>query len=169
MFNPGGSTGHLRACPFLGTWRALLCRKFSFGRRLVAIWNLFGKRRSRKTIFKGGQAIRTYCCRLLFSLEVRLIREVRQVRRHAVMVAGGMNGCQGTPWNEEVDGKELLGAFGGECYLKPRGSPVSCISSTGVNPHFNIYYKCGIMLVLGVGVSCVFFLLPDSLSANYCA
>ena len=25
VFNPGGSTGHLRACPFLGTWRALLC------------------------------------------------------------------------------------------------------------------------------------------------
>ena len=25
MFDPGGSQGHLRACPFLGTWRALLC------------------------------------------------------------------------------------------------------------------------------------------------
>ena len=25
MFDPGGSTGRLRACPFLGTWRALLC------------------------------------------------------------------------------------------------------------------------------------------------
>ena len=25
MLDPGGSTGHLRACPFLGTWRALLC------------------------------------------------------------------------------------------------------------------------------------------------
>ena len=25
VFDPGGFTGHLRACPFLGTWRALLC------------------------------------------------------------------------------------------------------------------------------------------------
>ena len=25
MFNPGGSKGRLRACPFLGAWRALLC------------------------------------------------------------------------------------------------------------------------------------------------
>ena len=25
MFDPGGSEGHLRACPFLRTWRALLC------------------------------------------------------------------------------------------------------------------------------------------------
>ena len=25
MFDPGGSQGRLRACPFLGSWRALLC------------------------------------------------------------------------------------------------------------------------------------------------
>ena len=25
MLDPGGSQGHLRACPFLGSWRALLC------------------------------------------------------------------------------------------------------------------------------------------------
>ena len=25
MFDPGGSEGRLRVCPFLGTWRALLC------------------------------------------------------------------------------------------------------------------------------------------------
>ena len=24
-FDPGGSQGHLRACPFLGSWRALVC------------------------------------------------------------------------------------------------------------------------------------------------
>ena len=27
MFDPGGSTGRLRACPFLETWRALLCEE----------------------------------------------------------------------------------------------------------------------------------------------
>ena len=25
MFDPGGSQGHPRACPFLGSWRALVC------------------------------------------------------------------------------------------------------------------------------------------------
>ena len=25
LFDPGGSTDQLRTCPFLGTWRALLC------------------------------------------------------------------------------------------------------------------------------------------------
>ena len=25
MFDPGGSQGHLRACPFLGSWRVLVC------------------------------------------------------------------------------------------------------------------------------------------------
>ena len=24
-FDPGGSRGHLRACPFLGSWRVLVC------------------------------------------------------------------------------------------------------------------------------------------------
>ena len=24
-FDPGGSQGHLRACPFLGSWRAFVC------------------------------------------------------------------------------------------------------------------------------------------------
>ena len=28
MFDPGGSTGRLRACPFSETWRALLCEEF---------------------------------------------------------------------------------------------------------------------------------------------
>ena len=27
VFDPGGSKGRLRACPFLGTWRALLCEE----------------------------------------------------------------------------------------------------------------------------------------------
>ena len=35
MFGPGGSTGHLRACSSLGTWRALVCRE-------VLVWALAG-------------------------------------------------------------------------------------------------------------------------------
>ena len=33
-----------------------------------------------------------------------------------------MNGCQGAPWSEECDAKELHGAFSAEEDLKPRGS-----------------------------------------------
>ena len=36
-----------------------------------------------------------------------------------------MNGCQGTPWSKELDGKEIHGALGGECNLEPRGTAVS--------------------------------------------
>ena len=35
VFDPGGSTGRLRACPFLGWWRTLLCGRFWFERRTV--------------------------------------------------------------------------------------------------------------------------------------
>ena len=45
MFDPGGSTGRLRACPFLGEWSALLCGKvfFFFVRAPDAIrgWSVF--------------------------------------------------------------------------------------------------------------------------------
>ena len=37
----------------------------------------------------------------------------------------GVNGCQETPWSEELDGKKLHGALGGECDLELRGSTVS--------------------------------------------
>ena len=53
-FDPGGSRGHLRACPFLGSWRALVCGEdlragaagnelhcFS-GRDSMALWNKVG-------------------------------------------------------------------------------------------------------------------------------
>ena len=60
----------------------------------------------------------------------------------------GVNGCQATPWGEKLDGKELHGALGGECDLEPRGSAVSWLRRLGVNPPFNIHYKCGIMLIL---------------------
>ena len=32
-----------------------------------------------------------------------------------------MTGCQGTPWTEELDGKELHGALGCKYDLEPRG------------------------------------------------
>ena len=51
MFDPGGSTDRLRACPFLGTWRALLSEEFfvrapdgtrgwsGFSRRMTSEYN----------------------------------------------------------------------------------------------------------------------------------
>ena len=84
------------------------------------------------------------------------------IRRHAAMAAGGMDGCQGTPRNEELDCKELHGVA--DCDLGPRESAVSCTSSTwrqGINS--TSIYKSGTMLFLGGSVSFVFFLLPDCL------
>ena len=48
----------------------------------------------------------------------------------------GVNGCQGTPWGEKLDGKELHGALGDECDLEPRGSAVSWASSASGQPAF---------------------------------
>ena len=36
----------------------------------------------------------------------------------------GMNICQGMPWREELNSKELRGALGGECDLELGGSVV---------------------------------------------
>ena len=44
------------------------------------------------------------------------------------MEAGGVNGYQGAPWSEELDGKELHRAVSGD--LESRESAVSCASST---------------------------------------
>ena len=53
-FDPGGDRGHLRACPFLGSWRALICGEDLrseaagdelqrlFGRDSLALWNKAG-------------------------------------------------------------------------------------------------------------------------------
>ena len=46
------------------------------------------------------------------------------------MGAGGINGCQGTSWSEELDSKELHEAAGGD--LKPKESAVSSTSSTRI-------------------------------------
>ena len=47
-----------------------------------------------------------------------------------------VNECQGTPCSEELDGKELHGALGGEYDLELRGSNVSWTSSTWSQPTF---------------------------------
>ena len=95
--------------------------------------------------------------------EGRLIRGVVKVRRHAAMGAERMNECQmRTPWSEELDGEELHGAVDGD--LEPREFALFCTSSTRrQNINSTSIYKCGIVLLLGGGVSCVFFLLSGCL------
>ena len=52
-----------------------------------------------------------------------------------------------TPWSEELYGKELHGALGGECDLEPRGSAVSCTLSTRSQSTFQhilqVWYYAG--------------------------
>ena len=62
------------------------------------------------------------------------------------MQAGGVSKCQGTPWSEELDGKELHGALRGECDLDLKGFTVSCTSSTSNQPtfhHLQVWYYAG--------------------------
>ena len=62
VFGPGDFKGPLRA-RFWERGARCFVGGFLFGRRLVAIWNVFGKRRSRNIIFPKEeiQARRTYC------------------------------------------------------------------------------------------------------------
>ena len=46
--------------------------------------------------------------------------QAEKVRRLAA-IAAGVNECQGTPWSEELDGKKLHGALGGDYDLESRG------------------------------------------------
>ena len=42
MFDPGRSTGRLRACPFFGAWRALLCGEvLDWGPDGIRGWSVF--------------------------------------------------------------------------------------------------------------------------------
>ena len=54
----------------------------------------------------------------------------------------GVSGCQGTPWSEELDGKELYGALGGEGDLETRESIVFCTSSSWSQPTFQHLLLC---------------------------
>ena len=53
--------------------------------------------------------------------------------------------CQGTPWSEELDGKELHEAAGGDYDPEPRGSVFFC-SRSQHNPykHRQMWYNAGL-------------------------
>ena len=76
------------------------------------------------------------------------------------MGAGGIKGCQGTPWSEELDGKELHEAAGGD--LEPRESTVSCRSLTRSQPtfhHLQVWYYAAFRAVLMGTKSCTKILI----------
>ena len=127
VFDPGGSTGRLRTCPFSGTWREL-----PFGEFFVRALDVAGAFFERMKTSEYHSGVR---CKQLVRIAVgrcfsaaRLIWGTVKVRRHAAMGDGGTNGCQTMPWSEELGGKKLHGAADGD--LEPRESDVSCTSST---------------------------------------
>ena len=86
------------------------------------------------SFYKRGTSVslrRKFCGRSL-SLRSQAVskKPKKQFRRHAAMEAAGMNGYQGTPWSEELDGKELDGAerLDGGYDLEPREQTPSCTS-----------------------------------------
>ena len=53
------------------------------------------------------------------------------------------NGFESSPWSEELDGKKLYVALGGECDLEPRVPAASHTSSTRSQPafsHLQVWY-----------------------------
>ena len=84
----------------------------------------------RNIIFRGEvQATRTYCGQRCF-----LRSEADLNMPCPTMRAGVVNGYQGAPWSEELDGKELHGAA---CDLGLRGSVVFYTSSTWKSTHLS--------------------------------
>ena len=88
MFDPSGFTGRLRACPFLGTWRALLCGEV-FVRALDQAAAFFGGWMTRESsTFRSGTGEvddRTYSGRSPFlRRQAGLKRSCRQRRLETV-------------------------------------------------------------------------------------
>ena len=98
MFDPGGSTDRLRACPFLGTWRALLCGEVLVwapgGDDLKCFWQMHDSEHHLPKEKTGD----LYILRLIaVSPQSQADTWSRQVRRNTVMGGGRMNGCQEAP------------------------------------------------------------------------
>ena len=107
-----------------------------FGRRMT--WNIIFRERYK-------QPVTPYVLWWIAILpDARIIRGDVKGRRHEAMSAVGINRCQGTPWSEELDSKELHGAADGEYDREPRGSAHSCTRSQH-NPSRHLRYS--IMLV----------------------
>ena len=64
MFDPGGSTGRLRACLFLGRWRALLCGELLILERLEEAGVFFGGKDGSGVILQERDSRIVYAVRI---------------------------------------------------------------------------------------------------------
>ena len=90
-----------------------------FGRRMT--WNAIFRERYKRSVIPNVLRL------IAVFLQPGCFEEDGKVGRLAAMKAAGVNGCKGTPWSKELDGKELHGAAGGEYDKEWRESAVSCI------------------------------------------
>ena len=77
----------------------------------------FGRRMTQISFSERGtsESFTPYVLRsITASLQRGCFEEAGKVRRLAAINTAGVNGCRGTPWSEEFDGKKLHGAAGGE-------------------------------------------------------
>ena len=130
MFDSGGSTGHLRACPFLGTWRALFCGElFVWALDGTGGRSVFDRRITSEHHLPGeGQANRlrrTYFGRSLFSPQPAGFNiPCRQ------LTARGYANYENERVREHHGARSLMARnfteqLGGNYDLEPRGSAVS--------------------------------------------
>ena len=78
MFDPDDFQGRLRACPFLGTWRALLYEEVMRLERMVAICSVFwwineSRLKNLQEVVQANYLRRTYSGQSLFPPQ-RLVR-----------------------------------------------------------------------------------------------
>ena len=129
VFDPGGSTARLRACPFLGAWHALLCGEvFVWAPDGTQGWSVFGRWVTWNIIFRERYKLIVYAVRIavfrsqagwrnsrLWKLRGRT--DVR--KRHGASSLMGRNSTNGDDYD-----------------LEPRGSAVSCTPLTRSQPTF---------------------------------
>ena len=111
-----------------------------FGRRMI--WNIIFRERYKRSVTPN--VLRS----IAVSLQLGCFEEAGKVRRLAVMKAAGVNGCQGTPWREELDGKEFHGASGGGSGAERIYRSLHMINTKFTQPFQASTKKSVIMLVL---------------------
>ena len=119
--------------------------RFSSGRRTVLEAEaVFGRWKTGTYFPERGTSGRTNYGRSLSLCSEAVSRKPEKSDGLRLRKLRGVIGCQGTPWSEELHGKELHGALGGECNLEPRGSAVSCTLSTRSQltfQHLQVWYN----------------------------
>ena len=112
-FKPGGCTAHLRANPFLGGWRALFCGEvFVWSPDSTQGWSVFDRRRIWDIIFQEGykRFVMSYVINITVDYYFPEARLGREKTARGYRSGEDKYICQGTPWDDELDGKELHGA-----------------------------------------------------------